>query len=426
MQNTSPPLILRIWMLVTWCLALPITVLWRYLHRRMGAAPERFSERLGRSSGNSRETLWLHAASLGEVKQIGPLAQHLHRTTELHILVTTTTATGAQWAARELPFATHRFAPIDTPAAVRQFVSNWNIAMAAFVEGDLWPRMISTLHKRNVPCVLLNARHSRTRIRLAKLYSVLLAPFALVTCRTQEVGDGIIALGVRADRVHMLPDLRLTLPPPDVAQNVVDTLTAAIGPRPVWLAASTHGADEAPVLEAQRTVLDAFPDALCIIAPRHPVRGQPLARAACNAGFETAQRSSSQPVTPTTQIYIADTLGELGALYTLAPLAFVGGSFGDEGGHTPYEPAGCGAAILFGPNVANFADAYTALSLAGAAVQVDASGGLGSTIVKIMQSGQATQMGAAGKRYMARQQTSIETCARLINEVLKQHHGTTP
>lgn len=406
-------------MLATWCLTVPMALLSRYMHRRMGADPVRFGERLGHGSrGESGEVLWFHAASLGEVKQIGPLAAHLSQAADVKILVTTTTATGADWVAREMPYAIHRFAPIDTPAAVSRFVEGWSLIAAIFVEGDLWPRMLEALHNQKVPRILLNARQSSTRKRLPGFFGNVLASFSLITCRSQSVADDILDLGVDASKVLVLPDLRLTLAPPNIAQETVKALSGSIGVRPVWLAASTHSSDEEPVLIAHRALLDAIPNALCIIAPRHPSRGDALYELCTKDRFETARRSLDEDIAPTTQIYIADTLGELGALYTLAPLALLGGSFGSEGGHTPYEPAWCETAILYGPNVANFADAYAALTASGAAICVKTPEDFAMTLVRLMQAGDLHLMGQASSAYMATQQTCIETYAATIKNAL--------
>lgn len=419
MHKNSAPLILRVWMFATWCLAMPMALLSRYMHRRMGADPVRFGERLGHgSNGELSEILWFHAASLGEVKQIDPLAAHLSQAADVKILVTTTTATGADWVAQEMPYAVHRFAPIDTPAAVRRFLKGWSLTAAIFVEGDLWPRMLEALDRKKVPRILLNARHSSTRKRLPRLFGEVLAPFSLITCRSQGVADDIIDLGVDAQKVRVLPDLRLTLAPPSVAQETVSALSELVGARPIWLAASTHLADDDAVLSAHSAVLDSIPDAVCIIAPRHPVRGGGLQQLCLDRGFDVARRSQGADITVTTQIYLADTLGELGALYALVPLAFLGGSFGSEGGHTPYEPAWCDTAILYGPKVANFAGAYAALTDTGAAVCVETPEDLALTLVRLMQSDDLDLMGHAGLAYMTQQQTCIETYVEMIKDAL--------
>lgn len=408
-------------MLCTRVFSGPIALIYWIAHRRMGADPKRFSERLGRgSAGLGDPVLWFHAASLGEVMQIAPLVGHLTQTEQTRILVTTTTATSASWVAREMPLVTHRFAPLDTPSAVAGFLDGWSISAAIFVEGDLWPRLLNGLKTRDVPQILLNARNSRTRARFPAVFEALLAPFALVTCRSEAVADSLGALGLPPERIHVLPDLRLTVPKLAAPQDMVELLSDAIGSRPVWVAASTHPADEDAVLQAHQTVLDRFPDALLIIAPRHPIRGDALYKLTKAMAFTVARRSLAQDVLPDTQVYIADTLGELGVFFSLSSIVFLGGSFGQEGGHNPYEPAQFATALVSGPHVKNFADAYAALQQAGAATRVEDVTSLGGVIVDLMCSGQEKSMGQAGFLLMQETEDSMVKTADLIAAVLRR------
>lgn len=406
-------------MLVTRCFSIPLVALSWLSHRRMGADPKRFSERLGHSTEQEPDpVIWFHAASLGEVQQAVQLVQSLAQSETRKILVTTTTATGADWVAKELPYVTHRFAPLDTPAAVRRFLDGWSITAAIFLEGDLWPRLLSALHKRDVPRILLNARHSRTRARFPAVFGRLLSTFSAVTCRSELVAQEFRALGLPSERIHVLPDLRLTLPKLEAPHSVVEPLSDAIGTRPIWLAASTHPADEEAVLAAHLKVLDTCPDALLIIAPRHPNRRQPLQQLARSKSLTAARRSLDEKITATTQIYIADTLRELGIFYALSPIAFLGGSFGQEGGHNPYEPAHFETAIVFGPYVKNFTHAYEALQRAKAAVQVEDAEQLGQMITDLLRGDQGKTLGHAGLALIKKAQNSTLRYVELIKTTL--------
>ena len=385
----------------------------------MGADPKRFAERLGHHIvPSSDEVIWFHAASLGEVMQIGPLARHLAQAQKTKILVTTTTATGANWVSRNMPDALHRFAPIDTPSAVRRFLNSWAISAAIFVEGDFGPRLVAELYKNEVPQILLNARHSRTRARFPSVFGFLLAKFSLITCRSQSVAQDMSALGLPDGLIHVVPDLRLTLPKLSAPAAVKDALSDVIGTRPLWLAASTHPADEGAVLAAHLEVVNAYPNALLIIAPRHPYRGAPLQQLAGDQGFEVARRSLGDVISTNTKVYIADTLGEIGAFFDLSPITFLGGSFGTEGGHNPYEPASFGSAIFHGPNVKNFAGAYTALNEAGAALKIGEPTELGTAVLEHLGNDQANKMALAGLDFMAQTQDCLSTYSDLVQGVL--------
>ena len=424
MKPRLTPFTLNVWMLATRVFSLPISLVAKFLHRRMGADPNRFSERLGvGGTGTSRDVIWIHAASLGEVMQIGSLANYLSQSEESDILVTTTTAAGAEWVAREMPDAIHRYVPIDTPSAVQRFLDGWSFRVAIFVEGDLWPRLVRESQRRGIPQVLLNARHSRSRERLPAVFASLLVPFSLITCRSERVAGAIRSLGVPKDRVRVLPDLRLTMPRLAAAPSLTAALRQAIGARPLWLAASTHRADEDAVLEAHLAVLRAYPEALLIIAPRHPRRGEPLAAMTRNKGLDVALRSRNGTITASTQVYIADTLGELGAFFDIAPVTFMGGSFGQEGGHNPYEPAAFGVAIVSGSEVRNFADAYATLIQAGAALQVEQAQHLGAVLTDLLGSAKAEKMGEAGLAYLEASRDSVAELGDLIAHLMRPRAG---
>lgn len=419
MASKRTPFLLRVWMLLTRSLCWLIVLASWGLHRRMGADPGRFSERLGRGGAqNGEPVVWFHAASLGEVVQIAPLTAELMAVEKVRILVTTTTATGAEWVAKHMPDVTHRFAPIDTPGAVERFLAGWTITAALFVEGDMSPRMLSALDRLGVPRVLLNARHSRTRARFPAVFGTLLRSFALVTCRSDAIANDLLALGLQKDRVHVVPDLRLTLPKPAAPREAIAPMSDAMGNRPVWLAASTHPADEDAVLTAHLKVLETCPDTLLIVAPRHPDRGGPLRQLAQSKALAPSQRSKGEDLRPDTQVYIADTLGELGVFFTISPIAFLGGSFGQEGGHTPYEPAYFGTAVLHGPHVENFAHAYSEMHKAGAARQIEEAAHLGEVVTGLFLGDQAHAMGQAGLAYVGGTEDCLSVYLSLIRRVL--------
>lgn len=412
----AKPLLLQLWLLAA--RGLPLRIISRYLHGRMGATPTRFSERLGQPGSRAEgPVIWFHGASLGEVSQIAPLVNRFSQAGQT-ILVTTTTQAGADWVARDLPDAIHQFAPMDTPGAVRGFLDAWEISVAVFIEGDFGPRLSLEAQKRGVPQVLLNARHSRTRERFPFVFSTLLESFTLVTCRSERVAKGLRALGVPDDKVKTLPDLRIATAKLPCPPDLLEAMKTQIGTRRVWVAASTHPADEAHVLAAHERVIEAVPDALLILAPRHPKRGDPLQAAARERGFTIARRSTGDVLTAETQVYLADTLGELGVFFGLAPVVFLGGSIGDEGGHNPYEPASFGAAILSGAKVKNFADAYAALSEVGAAELLVEPADLGQRLTTLFGSDQARAMGAAGQAFMEASENSVEETVRLLEGVL--------
>lgn len=408
------PILLQAVLLWTRCLALPLRLMGRHLHSRMGAPPERYSERLGQpSQGCDSPVIWFHAASLGEVAQIRPLVEALQQANGTKILVTTMSASGADWVASNMPNVIHQFVPLDIPSAVRRFFASWSIEAGIFVEADLWPRLVLTAQRHGIPLLLLNARHSNTRDRFPSTYLTLLSGFKGITCRSKQVADGFRAIGINPHLLQVLPDLRITASGKRSSDDKSD-LADQIGGRTVWLAASTHRQDEDAVLAAHKRLLADDPDALLIIAPRYPRRSSQLFSNACQSGLEVARRSTQDALLPSTQVYLADTLGELALFFGIASLAFVGGSFGDQGGHNPYEPASHGLPVISGVRVRNFDDAYAALVDAGAAVLVADQTEFERHLVDLLRSDKGACMGKAGRNFVANREEGVTASVKLI------------
>ena len=353
-------------------------------HLRQSAASERLCERMGQATKpcQTGPLIWLHAASVGEVQSAVALAPLLAEKAQL--LVTTATQTGADRARAVLPKGTlHQFQPIDTPLATRKFLAHWQPDLALFVEADLWPRMCRALAQNGTPTALLNARSSKSRARFPRVYKEMLSSFNVITCQSDMAQKELQALGISPDVLFTFGDLKAALPKPEPDAAALAAFRAAAGKRPLWAAVSTHAADEAHVLAAHRDVLRHTPEALLLWLPRHPARATAIRDAAKD--LHLAQRSLGEAVTSQSQILLADTLGEAGAAFATAPVVFLGGSFGREGGHTPYEPAKAGCYVLSGPNVANFKDAYARLSREGYATLLDSSTALAQALTTHMR-----------------------------------------
>jgi len=332
----------------------------------------RLGERFGRytKARPAGALIWLHAASVGEsgvaLTVIDALAV---RDPALSFLVSTGTRTSAELVARRAPpRTTHVYAPLDSAGAVRRFLAHWRPSVGAFVESELWPNLILAAEARGVPLALINARMSPkslarwTRWRAAG--SRLLKAFAFIAAADARTAETLRE--VRGGEVLALGNLKLAASAPRVDAGARDALAAEIGARPVWLAASTHEGEDEIILDAHARLRAAFADALLVIAPRHPERGENIARLA--GGAPRRARFEHIGAAP---VYVADTLGELGLFYHLAPVALVAGSLlADLKGHNPIEPAKLGAAILTGPYVESFQDVFDALFASGGAVIV--------------------------------------------------------
>jgi 3-deoxy-D-manno-octulosonic-acid transferase len=337
-------------------------------HRRR-LAERRGIARLARPPG---ALVWVHGASVGELAAVLPLIERI-AARGLGVLVTTGTVTSGGFAEQRLPPGViHQFVPLDLPRFVRRFLGHWRPDLALFVESDLWPNMIVEASRAGVPLIVVNGRLSENSFRRWRLLPAmmvnLLARFDLCLARNATDAARFAELG--AARVVAAGELKFDVPdlPADPA-NLTD-LQDRIGDRPVIAAASTHAGEEGAMIEAHRRLRDHFPGLLTLIAPRHPERGPGVAELAVAAGLKAALRSRGERLDGETDIYVADTMGELGLIYRLAPMVFIGGSLVRHGGQNPIEAAKLGAAILHGPHVSNHAEVYDALDAAHGAEEV--------------------------------------------------------
>jgi 3-deoxy-D-manno-octulosonic-acid transferase len=349
------------------------------LSRRVKRGKEH-SGRLNERRGDARiarppgPLVWLHAASVGELASVLPLIERI-RARNVAMLVTSGTVTSGGLAAQRLPAgAIHQFLPVDVPRYMRRFLEHWKPDLALFVESDLWPNMVIETSRRGVPMILVNGRLSESSFErwryLSSTIGNLLQRFDL--CLAGTPADAARFSESGAPRVITSGNLKLDVPAPGADDAKLNALSDAMAGRPVIAAASTHAGEEAIVIDAHRRLRGNFPGLLTVIAPRHPDRGAGVVEIARNAGLTVAQRSTGELPKAATDIYVADTMGELGLIYRLAPVVFVGGSLVTHGGQNPIEAAKLGAAILHGPHVWNFAEIYTALDQAhGAELVLD-------------------------------------------------------
>ena len=359
------PLALRLYRLAS---AAGSPVARRVLARRLQRGkehPERLAERRG-EPGLTRPRgplVWVHGASVGEMLAAVPLIEHL-RAQDFAVLVTSGTVTSAALAEQRLPDgAIHQFIPLDSPRFVQRFLDHWQPGLALFVESDLWPNLILSTAERKIPMIVINGRLSERSFGRWRLVSgaiaALLSRFDLCLAQSAADADRYTQLG--APRVISTGNLKLDVPAPPVDEAVLKRVGEIVGDRPVVAAASTHPGEEEAIIAAHQRLRGKFPNLLTVIAPRHPSRGESIAAIGKAAGLAVAQRSRRAQPMPDIGVYVADTLGELGLIYRLAPIVFMGGSLASHGGQNPIEAIRLGAAIVHGPHVWNFAEIYAAL-----------------------------------------------------------------
>lgn len=418
----SPTLPLAFYAAATGLLEPLAPALLRARARRGKEDSARLNERLARPTTPrpAGPLIWLHGVSVGESLSLLPLIDALRRRRPAAtLLVTSGTVTSAALLAERLPDGViHQFAPVDGPAAAARFLDHWRPATALFVESELWPNLILAAKARGVRLALVSARmteeSARGWARAPASAKALLEAFDLVLPQDGATEARLRTLG--ADTGPQL-NLKLAGPPPPVDEGLVASLRTAIGARKVVLAASTHPGEDAMIAEAART---AGPDALLIVAPRHPDRGPQMAADLSALGFVVARRAAGEALSTKTTAYVADTLGELGALFSVADVVVMGGSFvAGIGGHNPLEPARLGRAIVTGPHAFNARDVYAQMFAEVAAIQAADAHALSRHIAGLLANPTiARRIGEAARAYADRQGAALDAALILLDPLL--------
>ncbi|MFN3351010.1 3-deoxy-D-manno-octulosonic acid transferase [Pseudorhodoplanes sp.] len=370
--------------------ATPLAGLWLKRRLRRGKEDEeRLAERHGESTLDrpTGPLVWLHGASVGELNAVFPLIERL-RTQDIRVLVTSGTVTSAKVAKDRLPEdVLHQYIPLDAPHFVGRFLNHWRPDLGLFVEQDLWPNLIVSAARRRIPLVLINGRMSEQSFKgwrsLRRTAEALLGKFDLCLAQSALDAERFSQLGVTT--VHVTGNLKLDVPAPPADELKLAEMQRAVADRQVLVAASTHPGEDEAVLEAHRRARKTRPRLITIIAPRHPERGREVLDRAVSAGSRAMLRSHGTVPDALTDVYVADTIGELGVFYRIAHVVFMGGSIVEHGGQNPIEAAKLGKPLLHGPNVWNFQDIYAALDAARGAEEVDNIGHLAMRIGDLMK-----------------------------------------
>ena len=368
-------------LLYTTLLYLIQPLIWVRLWVRGAKAPA-YRKRWGERYGYYRNPLksggiMLHSVSVGETLAAIPLVRALrHRYPDLPITVTTMTPTGSERVMSAFGGdVQHVYLPYDLPGSLNRFLDKVDPKLVLIMETELWPNLISSLHKRNIPLVIANARLSARSAagyaKLGKFIHTLLRRITLIAAQNSEDGDRFIALGAKRNQLTVTGSLKFDISvTPQLASRAVALRRQWAPHRPVWIATSTHEGEESVMLVAHQALLKQFPDLLLILVPRHPERFPDAVKMVRDAGLTYITRSSGEVPSTSTQVVIGDTMGELMLLYGIADLAFVGGSLVERGGHNPLEAAAHAIPVLMGPHTFNFKDICARLSQADGLITV--------------------------------------------------------
>lgn len=419
---SAPPLGLRLYRAAT-TLVGPLVgplLAWRAMTGKEDGA--RLAERTAHARATRPRGLlvWLHGASVGETRVLMGLYAALRaRRNDLSFLFTSGTRTSAGLLADLPPRALHQYAPVDRPDVARRFMAQWRPDLAVFAEGEIWPNLIEEAARSGARLALVNARMSPKSLtswgKSPAFAAHVFGRFDTILAADARTADGLGALLGRA--IAAPGNLKRAGPPPPHDAAQLAALHTACAGRPVWLAASTHAGEDEIVLAAHAALRRTHPDALLIIAPRHPERG---AAVAALAG--AAPRRALGDAFGTGPVFIADTMGELGLFYALAPVALVGGSLQPAlRGHNPVEPAQLDCAVLSGPHVDSFADTYADLLAAGGARTVRDAGDLAAAVDALWRDGAArTAQTRAAADVIAQSGGALEKTVAALDALLPQ------
>lgn len=361
--------------------------------RRQGVPALRAHEIMGNASAPRRgggALIWFHAASVGESLSVLALITKMgEMLPRAQFLITSGTATSAKLVADRIPPRTvHQFAPLDARGPLTRFLAHWRPDAAIFVESELWPQMLHMTRARGTAMALVNARLSaKSRAAWARQPSMaryVLDVFDLILTQNDQMAQAMVDMHAPTDRVARGTNLKSLSAPLPTDPALLAQVRAALKGRPVWVAASTHPGEEATVLAAHATLRETHPELALILIPRHPDRSAEVAELIRQAGLSFATRSEGTLPRAGEQVYLADTLGELGNWYALSDIVFLGGSLHPIGGHNPFEVVQARAVVISGPHVASFAETYDEMQASGAATVVEDAPMLAQTVARFL------------------------------------------
>lgn len=357
----------------------------------------RLHERLGfpKKERPEGKLIWMHGASVGECLSMLPLVKKLlDEDKNLHIMVTSGTVTSADLMQKRLPErAFHQFIPVDTPLAANRFVKHWNADAILWFESDFWPCILKAIYKNKKPLILLNGRISDKSFarwqKFPHIIKIIQSLFTLSFGQTIEDARRLKVLG--AQDVVSTGNLKFAAVNPPFDAEELKKIHQSIGDRPVWCMASTHDDEETQGADIHLELIKKFPNLLTVFVPRHPNRAENIIQMIQKKGLTVAQRSKHETITEKTNVYLADTIGEMGLLYQIAPIVFVGGSLIKFGGQNMLEPMRLSRMVVIGPHAFNFREIVKTAKEKGALIEVADKSGLKDTVEKFLSNPTAYQ-----------------------------------
>ncbi|UHD18520.1 lipid IV(A) 3-deoxy-D-manno-octulosonic acid transferase [Thiocapsa bogorovii] len=404
-------------------LLLPLALLrlyWRSL--KSPAYRRRVSERLALGPAAPATQIWIHAVSVGEVQAAEPLIRRMiDRDPPLSVLVTTTTPTGAERLRERFgDSVAHRYTPYDLPGILDRFLERTNPALLIVMETEIWPNTLAACATRGIPVILANGRLSERSARgygrFACLTREALQGFDLIAAQAEPDARRFVALGADPDRVQVTGSIKFDLRQPASLLDQAEAMRRTWGgQRPVWVAASTHEGEDGPILAAHQRIRTVFPEALLVLVPRHPERFDRVAELVTRQGLTLARRSRQEPCTPSTAVFLGDTMGELPVFLAAADAAFMGGSLVPTGGHNLLEASAAGVPVAIGPHHFNFAAITQLLCTEEGAVEIADSEALARLMIAwLSDATERARIGENGRRVVEANRGALDRLMAVI------------
>ena len=373
----------------------------------------------------SGKLLWLHASSVGEsIAALVLIEKLIKMNPSMTILLTTGTLTSAKLLTTRLPERViHQFAPLDRPAWVQTFLNHWRPGLVLIMESEFWPTQIQQIKNRNIPIIAVNARLSKRSYArwqwTLEISRSLFGSLDLVIATNPEQAQRFINLG--APYVEVGGNLKRSAAKLSLNKKLVAEISKQVGARKLWLAASTHEGEDLTVIRTQKLLQAQFPDLLTIIVPRHPKRGSSIQRLGEANGLSVSRRTLNEEITLETNLYVADTLGEMSIFFDVAPYVFVAGSLVPVGGHNPIEPAHFNCSIFFGPLMAKNQEIADEMIRSKAALQMETNGSLAKLLEDLFNNNElATMLSNNAKEYAENGDAILESVFDSITPFIKR------
>jgi 3-deoxy-D-manno-octulosonic-acid transferase len=384
---------------------------------------ERISERFGANANppHPGPWVWVHAASLGEAATALPIVQAIERRGYAVVLTTGTVSSARLLTGRLGPKSAHRFAPLDVAPWVGRFLDGWRPVLAARMESEIWPVTLDQLKRRDIPSLVVNGRLSDSALRgwnrAPGLARAVFGAITMAIAQSKADADRYRHLGVK--NAVSAGNIKFSVAALSYNPAALARLRGELGTRPRWLAASIHPGEDTICANAHALVRDRLPGAVLVAAPRHPDRAAAMAHTFTAAGLNVARRSMDQALTPETDVYLADTVGELGLFYRLCPVTFIGKTFVVGGGQNPVEAAQLGCALIWGSDMSNFRDIAAQFQAERAAIAIDNPTALGAAIIdSLLDKDGRTAMAVRAEEIARRQSGALAATLALMEPYL--------